>query len=594
MTVSVTMPQLGESVTEGTVTRWLKQVGDSVAMDEPLLEVSTDKVDTEIPSPVAGTLLSIDAGEDEVVLIGGLLAVIGEASDATAPVAAPAEPAPVAAAPEPVAAAPVAVAAVPVAAAPEPVAAVPVAAAPAATAGTGTPILLPALGESVTEGTVTRWLKAIGDAVAVDEPLLEVSTDKVDTEIPSPVAGTLLEINVGEDQTVNVGTQLGLVGTAGSVSAPAVPAPAAPAPAAPAPVAAAMPAPTPIVSPAVAPVVAVAPVAAVVAAAAPATAVESAPSDGDSAYVTPLVRKLAADLGIALESVAGTGVGGRIRKQDVQAAAEARAAAAAAAPAAAAPATTAPATTAPTAAASSLRGRTEKMSRLRKVIAERMVESLQVSAQLTTVVEVDVTRIAALRQKVKGSFAATEGVNLSYLPFFAKATVEALKAFPQVNASIDSEAGTVTYHDETHLGVAVDTERGLLVPVINGAGDLSVAGIARKIADLAERTRSNKVTPDELSGGTFTLTNTGSRGALFDTPIINQPQVAILGTGAVVKRPVVITDDTGADSIAIRAMVYLALTYDHRLVDGADASRFLVAIKTRLEEGAFEAELGLR
>jgi pyruvate dehydrogenase E2 component (dihydrolipoamide acetyltransferase) len=557
MSVSVTMPQLGESVTEGTVTRWLKQIGDTVAMDEPLLEVSTDKVDTEIPSPVAGTLLSIDAGEDDVVLIGGLLAVIGEASDAAAPPAAPAEPDPVVA--EPVAAA-------------APPTAEPVADAPAASAGTGTPILLPALGESVTEGTVTRWLKAIGDAVAVDEPLLEVSTDKVDTEIPSPVAGTLLEINVDEDQTVNVGTQLGLVGAAGAVAAPvaATVTPSAPAPT-----------PAPISSP---------PLVLAVAAAESANAVENAPSDGDSAYVTPLVRKLAADLGIELGTVAGTGVGGRIRKQDVQAAADARTAAAAAPapPVAAAPNAAAGST------AASLRGRTEKMSRLRKVIAERMVESLQVSAQLTTVVEVDVTRIAALRQKVKGSFAATEGVNLSYLPFFAKATVEALKAFPQVNASIDSEAGTVTYHDETHLGVAVDTERGLLVPVINGAGDLSVAGIARKIADLAERTRSNKVTPDELSGGTFTLTNTGSRGALFDTPIINQPQVAILGTGAVVKRPVVITDDTGADSIAIRAMVYLALTYDHRLVDGADASRFLVAIKTRLEEGAFEAELGLR
>ncbi len=305
--------------------------------------------------------------------------------------------------------------------------------------------------------------------------------------------------------------------------------------------------------------------------------------------MTPLVRKLAADNGVDLAAVTGTGVGGRIRKQDVLAAAEAAKAAAAAPAPAAAPAAAA----APAVAASPLRGRTEPMSRLRKVIAERMVESLHVSAQLTSVVEVDVTRIAQLRTKVKKQFEATEGVKLSFLPFFAKAAVEALKQYPQVNASIDQAAGTVTYHDGEHLGIAVDTERGLLVPVIRDAGDLNIAGISRKIADLAERTRTNKVSPDELSGGTFTLTNTGSRGALFDTPIINQPQVAILGTGAVVKRPVVVTDETGSDSIAVRSMVYLALTYDHRIVDGADAARFLVAMKQRLEDANFEAELGL-
>jgi 2-oxoglutarate dehydrogenase E2 component (dihydrolipoamide succinyltransferase) len=317
-----------------------------------------------------------------------------------------------------------------------------------------------------------------------------------------------------------------------------------------------------------------------------------APTD---AYVTPIVRKLAADHGVDLATVAGTGVGGRIRKSDVlDAAATASAAAAAAAAAATAVATSSAApSAAPVAAASPLRGRTEKMTRLRKVIAERMVESLQTSAQLTTVVEVDVTRIANLRQKVKVQFEATEGVKLSFLPFFAKASVEALKQFPQVNASIDLAAGTVTYHDGEHLGIAVDTDRGLLVPVIRDAGDLNIGGLARKIADLAERTRTNKVTPDELSGGTFTLTNTGSRGALFDTPIINQPQVAILGTGAVVKRPVVVTDETGADSIAIRSMVFLAMSYDHRLVDGADAARFLTVVRSRLEDGSFEAELGL-
>jgi 2-oxoglutarate dehydrogenase E2 component (dihydrolipoamide succinyltransferase) len=423
--------------------------------------------------------------------------------------------------------------------------------------------------------------------VAVDEPLVEISTDKVDTELPSPVAGVLLEITVGEDQVVAVGGTLGVIG---AIGAPAAPAPAAPAPAAPAPAAPAAPAPAaPAPVATAAPAAPPAPVPAAVAAPAPPAPAPAAPAAADSdAYVTPIVRKLAADHGVDLGTLTGTGVGGRVRKSDVLAAAEAAKAAAAA-----------PAGTAPAAAASApvpgspLRGRTEKMSRLRRVIAERMVESLQTSAQLTTVVEVDVTRIAALRNRAKRQFEAAEGVKLSFLPFFAKAAVEALKQFPQVNASIDMDAGTVTYYDAEHLGIAVDTERGLLVPVIRDAGDLNIAGLARKIADLAERTRTNKVSPDDLSGGTFTLTNTGSRGALFDTPIINQPQVAILGTGAVVKRPVVITDDTGSDSIAVRSMAYLALSYDHRLVDGADAARFLSTMKTRLEEGSFESELGL-
>ena len=596
MSVSVTMPALGESVTEGTVSRWLKSVGDTVAMDEPLVEVSTDKVDTEIPSPVAGVVLSIAVNEDDTVAVGAELAVIGEASEASAPGAPAAAPAPAAAAPEPVVAAPVAAA--PAAAGPfsaGPASAPPAPEAASGSTGVGTPVVLPALGESVTEGTVSRWLKAVGDTVTADEPLVEVSTDKVDTELPSPATGVLLEISVSEDQTVPVGTTLGVIGTVGAPAAatpapaappapapaaapspPASPAPAAPAAAAPAPPAVPAPVPVPVPVPVVAP------------AAPPAPAAPEAVGGDEGSYVTPLVRKMATDLGIDLASVVGTGVGGRIRKQDLQAAAAARAAAAAQ-PAPAAP------QAAPLAApaAGVRRGSTEKLSRLRRVIAERMVESLQTSAQLTTVVEVDVTRIAGLRTRVKAHFAATEGVGLSFLPFFAKATVEALKTFPQVNASIDVEAGTVTYHDGEHLGVAVDTERGLLVPVIRDAGDLNIAGLARKVADLAERTRSNRVSPDELSGGTFTLTNTGSRGALFDTPIINQPQVAILGTGAVVKRPVVVTDETGADSIAIRSMVYLALTYDHRLVDGADASRFLVAIKARLEEGNFESELGL-
>ncbi len=587
MSTSVTMPMLGESVTEGTVTRWLKQVGDTVAVDEPLLEVSTDKVDTEIPSPVAGVLLSIAAPEDAVVPVGGELGVIGAADES---VAAPAPATP--AAPAPVVEAPAApapfVATPPAPAAPAPVVEAPVAAAPAApaTGGAATAVVLPALGESVTEGTVTRWLKAVGDSVAVDEPLVEISTDKVDTELPSPVAGTLLEITVGEDQVVAVGATLGRIGAVGAAApaAPAAPvAPAAPtAPTPPAAPVAPAPAPVPTSAPAAAPAPA-APAAAAPAAAAPAAAAVAEASDS---YVTPLVRKLAADNGVDLATVTGTGVGGRIRKSDVLAAA-------AQATPAPAPAIAAAAAPAAAAAASPLRGRTEKMTRLRKVIAERMVESLQTSAQLTTVIEVDVTRISMLRQKVKKNFEATEGVKLSFLPFFAKASVEALKQFPQLNASIDMAAGTVTYHEGEHLGIAVDTERGLLVPVIRDAGDLNIGGIARKVADLAERTRTNKVSPDELSGGTFMITNTGSRGALFDTPIINQPQVAILGTGAVVKRPVVVTDETGSDSIAVRSMVYLALSYDHRLVDGADAARFLVAVKTRLEDGSFDGELGV-
>ncbi len=586
MSVSVTMPQLGESVTEGTVTRWLKQVGDTVVADEPLLEVSTDKVDTEIPAPASGVLLSIAVAEDDVVLVGGELCVIGAAEESAAPAAAAAPAAPAAAAPADVAApTPAAAPAAPAPPAAAPETPAPVAAAPG---GATTFVVLPALGESVTEGTVTRWLKAVGDTVAADEPLVEISTDKVDTELPSPAAGVLLEITVAEDATVAVGSALGVIGAVGA-------APVAAAPPAPAPPAAAPPAPAaaPVASEPAAPAVAApAPANAVPVAAAPVATPAATATPSDS-YVTPLVRRLAADNGVDLAAVVGTGVGGRVRKSDVLDAAAATRAAAAAPPAAA-PVAAAPAAAASAAGSTSpLRGRTEKMTRLRRVIAERMVESLQTSAQLTTVVEVDVTRIAHLRQKVKGTFEATEGVKLSFLPFFAKAAVEALKQFPQVNASIDMVEGTVTYHEGEHLGVAVDTERGLLVPVIRDAGDLNIGGLARKIADLAERTRTNKVSPDDLSGGTFTLTNTGSRGALFDTPIINQPQVAILGTGAVVKRPVVVTDDTGSDSIAVRSMVYLALSYDHRLVDGADAARFLSAMKSRLEDGTFEAELGL-
>ena len=558
MTFSVTMPALGESVSEGTVTRWLKAEGDHVNVDEPLLEVSTDKVDTEIPSPVAGTLQKIIVQIDQTVPVGAELAIIADGATApvaAAPVAAPVVPTP---APAPVAAAPVT---------PPPAPAAP------APSGAGTVITMPALGESVSEGTVTRWLKNVGDSVAADEALLEVSTDKVDTEIPSPVAGTLLAIDVAVDTTVPVGARLGLIGAAnGAVAAPA-PVVAAPVVAAP-------------VTPPPAPVVA-APVVAAPVTPPPAPVAAAPVSQPADAYVTPLVRKLASELGVNLAQVSGTGIGGRIRREDVEALARPAAPVAASAPIASAPSTPRPAVV----AVSPLRGTTVTMSRLRKVIAARMVESLQVSAQLTTVIEVDVTKIARLRDRSKASFEEREGVKLSFLPFFAVAVCEALKQHPVLNSSVEGDQ--ITYHGTEHLGIAVDTERGLLVPVIANAGDLNMGGIARKIADLAARTRDNKVTPDELGGGTFTLTNTGSRGALFDTPIINQPQVAILGLGAIVKRPMVVRGEDGGETIAIRSMVYLGLSYDHRVVDGADAARFLVTLKERLEGGAFESDLGL-
>jgi 2-oxoglutarate dehydrogenase E2 component (dihydrolipoamide succinyltransferase) len=440
-------------------------------------------------------------------------------------------------------------------------------------------VTMPRLGESVTEGTVTRWLKAVGDTVAVDEPLLEVSTDKVDTEIPSPVAGTLQEIRVNEDETAEVGAVLAVIGS--GAAAPAAAAPAAPAapkaePAAPA--AAAPAAPKAEAAPAAAPAPA-APKAEAAPAAAPAPAAEPA-AGGESGYVTPLVRKLANQHGVDVSSLSGSGVGGRIRKQDVLAAAEAKA-----------PAKPSAAAAGP--AASSLRGTTQKAPRIRQVIARRMRESLDLSAQLTQVHEVDMTRIVKLRTAGKDNFLATNGVKLTYLPFIAKAVAEALKQHPKLNAEYNEETQEITYHNAEHLAIAVDTEKGLLVPVISNAGDLNLGGIAGKIADVASRTRQGKIGPDELSGGTFSITNIGSVGALFDTPVINQPNVAILGTGAIVKRAVVVADENGDDSIAIRSMMYLSLTYDHRLVDGADAGRFLQSLKARLEEGAFEADLGL-
>lgn len=612
MSTSVVLPALGESVTEGTVTRWLKQVGDEVKADEGLLEISTDKVDTEVPSPVSGILEEILVQEDETVEVGGLLAKIGDGSGQPSDGAAPEASAPAEAQP------PAEDKVVEAPAEPELVAeaepAGNAAAEPAAvgaSSGSSTSVVLPELGESVTEGTVTRWLKNVGDDVAVDEPLLEISTDKVDTEIPSPVAGVLQEIVAAEDETIAVGAVLAKIGS-GAPAAASEPAPApaaepvtepeapstekpveadvpasetpeqAPAPE-PAPAAAA---PAPAASaPAASAPAASAPAASAPAPSAPAPSAPAAPaapsdSSDDRTYVTPLVRRLAQQQGVDLASVTGTGVGGRIRKEDVLKAAES-ASAAPAAPAA---------EKEPALEVSPLRGTTQKMSRLRKVLAERAVASMQATAQLTTVVEVDVTRLAGFRDSVKVDFQKKTSDKLSFLPFFALAAAEALRAFPIVNATVDGD--TIVYPASENLSIAVDTERGLLTPVLRDAASKNIAEIAHEIADLAARTRDNKLKPDELGGGTFTLTNTGSRGALFDTPVVFLPQSAILGTGIVVKRPGVVKVD-GVEAIGVRSVVYLALSYDHRIIDGADAARFLGAVKARLEAAEFAADLGI-
>ncbi|OJV96095.1 MAG: 2-oxoglutarate dehydrogenase, E2 component, dihydrolipoamide succinyltransferase [Microbacterium sp. 67-17] len=561
MSTSVVLPALGESVTEGTVTRWLKKVGDTVQADEGLLEISTDKVDTEIPSPVSGVIEEILVDEDETVEVGAILAKIGDGSSAPSSDA-PAEQAPQESAPEP-----------------EPTPAeepAPAPAAQAAPSGEGKDVVLPELGESVTEGTVTRWLKAVGDTVEVDEPLLEISTDKVDTEIPSPVAGTLQEILVQEDETVSVGATLARIGDGAPQQSAPEPAPAAE--------------PEPERAPEKPAAEPEKPEASSQTAQTPATSSEATESaaaetasetDGDGkTYVTPLVRKLAQERGVNLATVKGTGVGGRIRKEDVLAAAESAA-------------TPAAASEAPKRAArevSELRGTTQPMSRLRKVLSERAVASMQSTAQLTTVVEVDITKVAAFRDAVKGEFQKKTGDKLSFLPFFALAAAEALQAYPVINATVDD--GSIVYPATENLSIAVDTERGLLTPVLRDAATKNLAQIAHEIADLAARTRENKLKPDELAGGTFTLTNTGSRGALFDTPVVFLPQSAILGTGTVVKRPGVVQVD-GKDAISVRSYVYLALSYDHRIIDGADAARFLGAVKARLEEADFAGDLGI-
>ena len=575
MTVTVSMPQLGESVTEGTVTRWLKKEGERVEADEPLLEVSTDKVDTEIPSPASGILRGITVAEDETVAVGAQLAIIDDADGAGAAADGQAQAAGAATAPAPPPAPP---------GGPEP---------------GGYPYAVPEQAPAPQEYAQPAQAYQAPAEPQYQPPVPEYSAPYTQAPEPgyaAPAAGYAAPPAEGYAPQ-----QAYAPPAAPEPQAPPAPQAepyqqAAPAPVAPAePVAPPAPAPAPAAPPAPAP--------AYTAPAEPAEADEPdvQPATAEGPYITPLVRKLAAEHGVNLATVAGTGVGGRIRKQDVlEAARVLREQQPAVAPAPAtdgqqAPPAAAPAPVAPARAIepSTLRGTTERLSRARQLIARRMVESLQTSAQLTTVVEADVTAITRLRQRAKADFETREGVKLSYLPFFALATLEALKVHPKLNAVLNTEAGQIIYHDAEHLGIAVDTERGLMVPVIRNAGDLNIGGLARKIADLAGRTRAGQVSPDELAGGTFTLTNTGSRGALFDTPIINQPQVAILGTGTVVKRPVVMEDPALGEVITVRSMVYLALTYDHRLIDGADAARFLTTVKDRLEEGAFEAELGL-
>ena len=556
MSEIVKMPALGESVTEGTVVRWLKEVGEEIAVDEPLLEVSTDKVDTEVPSPVAGVLEKILVNEDEDAEVGADLAVVGDGSGAEAPsdgdnLASDQTVAPSTAEETPAGESER-----------------PAEAAKASGAADGQEVTMPALGESVDSGTVVRWLKEVGDEVEADEPLLEVSTDKVDTEVPSPIAGTLQKILVQEDEEAEVGAAIAVIGS--GAPSDASPAPAAPAASNDAPATKAEESSTP--------------------AASASQTVSS--SNNSQAYVTPIVRKLAADNGIDLASVKGSGIGGRIRKQDVQDAIDAKVKAEAPAPAAAPAAAVAPSKKeAPKVEVSPLRGTEEKMSRLRKIVASRMVESLQTQAQLTTAVEVDMTRIAALRARAKNDFLAREGAKLTFLPFIMQAAVEALKAHPKLNAEIAGDM--IKYHGVENIGMAADTERGLVVPVIKNAGDLNLAGLARQIGELGAKAKGNKLTPDDLQGATFTITNTGSGGALFDTPIVPNPQVGILGCGTIVKRPAVVKDADGNETIGIRSMMYLFLSYDHRLVDGGDAARFLSTMKKRLEDGAFEGDLGL-
>ncbi|MCQ9336779.1 2-oxoglutarate dehydrogenase, E2 component, dihydrolipoamide succinyltransferase [Corynebacterium phoceense] len=568
MAQSVVMPELGESVTEGTITQWLKSVGDTVEVDEPLLEVSTDKVDTEIPSPVAGTILEIKAEEDDTIEVGSVIAIIGEEGEsADSEESAPADEDKAEEKEEPKAEEKEEKSA------------------PASSGSTGaaTDVEMPELGESVTEGTITQWLKSVGDTVEVDEPLLEVSTDKVDTEIPSPVAGTLVEILAEEDDTIEVGAVIARIGDDNAAPADKSEAKAEekaeekkeePK--------AEEKKPEPKEEKKEAPK------------SEPAAASTSTKvNNGDNLpYVTPLVRKLADKHGVDLNTVTGTGVGGRIRKQDVLAAAGEGEAPAAQAQSGSADPRARWSTKSVDPKKKELIGTTQKVNRIREITAAKMVESLQISAQLTHVQEVDMTAVWDLRKKSKQAFIDKYSANLSFLPFIVKATVEALVSHPNVNASYDPKTKEMTYHADVNVAIAVDTPRGLLTPVIHKAQDLTLPEIAQQIAELADKARNNKLKPNDLTGATFTVTNIGSEGALLDTPILVPPQAGILGTAAITKRAVVVNEN-GQDAIAIRQMCYLPFTYDHQVVDGADAGRFVTTIKDRLETADFEADLNL-
>ncbi|ASE10349.1 2-oxoglutarate dehydrogenase, E2 component, dihydrolipoamide succinyltransferase [Kocuria rhizophila] len=613
--VEVTLPALGESVTEGTVTRWLKQVGESIEVDEPLLEVSTDKVDTEVPSPVAGTILEIKVQEDEDAEVGQVLAIVGDESAASSDAGSDSDNGSSETSGETKAEkVEDAATAADSGENTEQAAEIKTEQAPKAdtkqASGNSVEVTLPALGESVTEGTVTRWLKQVGESIEVDEPLLEVSTDKVDTEVPSPVAGTILEIKVQEDEDAEVGQVLAIVGdesaassdagsdsdngsseTSGETKAEKVEDAATAADSG------------ENTEQAAEIKTEQAPKADTKQASGKAGSEQSSTGNAGTdvpGYVTPLVRKLAREKNVDLSTLTGTGVGGRIRKQDVLAAAEKSETSSAPAiqdtGADMAPAVSQQGSAkAPEAAPApdAKRGTTEKAPRIRMTIAKRMRESLDVSAQLTQVTEVDMTRVAKLRQQAKDQFQKREGAKLTFMPFFAKAVAEALQAHPVLNATFKEESKEIVYNSSEDIAIAVDTPRGLLVPVVKNAGDLNLGGLAKQIAELGASAKDGSISPDALAGGTFTITNIGSFGALFDTPIINQPQVGILGTGSIVKRPMVVTDAEGNDTIAIRHMCYLSLTYDHRLVDGADAGRFLSTLKKRLEAGQFESEVGL-
>ncbi len=537
MPTDVVMPQMGESITEGTITKWLKKPGDTVQRDEPLFEISTDKVDAEIPSPAAGTLKEIKVAEGTTVQINTVVCTIDEAGSASTPAASPAK-AETAAAP---AADTVTPAAVDTASATQ--------GNPPTTGGPGTEVLMPQMGESITEGTITKWLKKVGDTVQRDEPIFEISTDKVDAEIPSPVAGVLSEIKVPEGATVTINTVVAVIGDAVGKTAPVAAAPKASAPAA------------------------------TVPAAAPAPATKA--PEGERVRSSPLVRKIAKDNNVDLSQVPGTGASGRITKTDIVSHLEqgpkpvATAATSPTSAAAPAPATAKPAAPQP------LPGELVPMSKMRSIIAQRMVESKRTSPHVHTVFKVDMTRIVKIREKEKSKYEQRNGVKLTYMPFITRAAIVALRKHPIVNGSIEGEA--IRYNKNINIGIAVALDWGLIVPVIKQAEEKNFLGVARAIVDVADRARGKKLAPDEISGGTFTLTNSGIFGEQFGTPIINQPQSAILGIGGLNKEAEVITDKDGNDSIAVRSIQRFTLGFDHRVVDGADAGKFMSDFKAYLE-----------